>query len=200
MNWLVPLIWFSFLNNSTFALSSVDLQTGDVLLQSLPCSLCALIEAEEGSLYSHVGVMGPLFPGPQVFQAHGRVHRTSLGLFLRQTRPGSRVRILRPVFVPETPLDLNDRFARHFEGLSYDASFLWGNRDEKGEKIYCSELVVKLLEPVLERPVRTKPMHFVADREAWVHHFKGYPPDGEPGVSPEDLIRSGAFIDLGDLD
>jgi hypothetical protein len=89
-----------------------------------------------------------------------------LGLFLRQTRPGSRVRILRPVFAPETPLDLNDRFARHFEGLSYDASFLWGNRDEKGEKIYCSELVVKLLEPVLERPVRTKPMHFVADREA----------------------------------
>ncbi len=199
MRRLALLILFSLLNNSAFALSSRDLMTGDLLLQSLPCSLCALIEAEESSLYSHVGVMGTLFPGPQVFQAHGRVHRTSLGSFLRQTRPGSKVRILRPVFGSNTPMDLNERFTRLFEGLSYDASFLWDNRDEKGEKIYCSELVVKLLEPVLARPVRTKPMHFVADREAWIHHFKGYPPDGEPGVSPEDLIRSGSFIDLGDL-
>jgi hypothetical protein len=97
-------------------------------------------------------------------------------------------------------LDLNERFAREFEGLSYDGAFLWNNRDEKGEKIYCSELVVKLLEPALARPIPTKPMHFVADREAWIRHFKGRPPDGEPGVSPEDLVRSGAFIDLGDLD
>jgi hypothetical protein len=200
MNWLVPLIWFSFLNNSSFALNSGDLKTGDVLLQSLPCSLCALIEAEEGSLYSHVGVLGPLSPMPQVFQAHGRVHRTSLGAFLRQARRGTRVRVLRPIYAAGAAWDLDERFVRQFEGLSYDAAFLWDNHDEKGEKIYCSELVVKLLEPALARPVRTKPMHFVADREAWLRHFKGYPPDGEPGVSPEDLVRSEAFIDLGDLD
>ena len=200
MKWFVALIGFSFLNNSAFALSSVDLKTGDVLLQSLPCSLCALIEDEENSVYSHAGVVGPVFPGPQVFQAHVRVHRTSLSLFLRQSRYGTRVRVLRPRWMPESPADLDGRFARDFEGLSYDASFLWDNRDEKGEKIYCSELVVKLLNPTLARPIPTKPMHFEADREAWIRHFKGDPPDGKPGVSPEDLIRSGSFVDLGELD
>ncbi len=203
MMWFVLPIWFSLLNNSAFALNSMDLKTGDVLLQSLPCSLCALIEAEENSPYSHVGIVGSVFPEPQVFQAHVRVHRTSLSLFLRQTRKGTKVRVLRPIWNPETSpergLDLNKLFTRQFEGLSYDASFLWDNRDEKGEKIYCSELVVKLLNPALARPVPTKPMHFEADREAWIRHFKGYPPDGEPGVSPEDLLKSGTFLDLGEL-
>jgi hypothetical protein len=191
---------FSLLNNSGFALSYRDLSTGDTLLQSLPCSLCTLIEAEENSRYSHVGIIGLQDSSPQVFQAFGRVHRISLTYFLKQTRPGSRVRVLRPMLNTRNRLDLNERFTRDFEGLSYDASFLWENRDEKGEKIYCSELVVKLLNPLLARPIPTKPMHFNADREAWIRHFKGHPPDGEPGVSPEDLIRSGSFIDLGELE
>lgn len=199
MKWFTLLLGFSFLNSSAFALSSVDLRTGDVLLQSLPCSLCSLIEAEEGSRYSHAGLVGTPNPSLQVFQAFGRVHRISLTYFLKQTRPGSRVRVLRPMLNTRNRLDLNERFTRDFEGLSYDASFLWDNRDEKGEKIYCSELVVKLLNPALARPISTKPMHFEADREAWIRHFKGYPPDGEPGVSPEDLLKSGAFLDLGEL-
>jgi hypothetical protein len=45
-----------------------------------------------------------------------------------------------------------------------------------------------------------KPMHFVRNREEWVRHFKGHPPDGAPGLSPGDLHRSRAFSDLGELE
>lgn len=34
-----------------------NLQTGDILLQPLYCRLCELIESEEQSIYSHMGLV-----------------------------------------------------------------------------------------------------------------------------------------------
>jgi len=178
-----------------------SLKSGDILLQSTPCYLCSLIEAEEHSPYSHLGVVvvGP--SGVSVLEAWQNVEQVSLGDFLKTRKSGSRTLVLRPFAFESSPLpearDLLAVFEQDFAGKHYDEDFLWNNSDELGEKYYCSEFAAKLLDRFLPSSIPTKPMHFQIHRNEWIQYFRGNPPDGLPGVSPGDFERSPLFDHVG---
>lgn len=186
---------------------SLQLQPGDVLLQSQACFMCSLIELEEGLPYSHAGVVVRGTDGAlSVLEAWQRVQRVPIAEFLGRRRKETRTLALRPRVLPASlshPAALNRwieaRFQARFAGHGYDPMFLWNNGDGVGETYYCSELVTKLLNPALLRPIATQPMHYQVHRDYWIKYFGGTPLDGEPGVSPADLARSPAFRRLGEM-
>ena len=187
------------------ALTRSELQTGDVILVSLPCHICSVIEAEEGAPFSHLGLVLIENSQIRVADAYHKVASAPLAEFLKIIKPGSRPVVMRPLdgrggFLKLDSSEVIRRFRGSFEGLSYDSEFLWSNRDARGEKLYCSEFVAKFLNAYLPSPVETKPMHFNVDRGEWIKYFKGNPPDGKAGISPADFSRSRAFQNLGILE
>ncbi len=197
------------------ALSSVSLwaktqfQTGDILLQPLYCRLCELIESEEQSIYSHMGLVIERETETFVIESFGSgVKVVTLAEFNKKTQKGQKLRHLRfkdPVVarylseVTQT-LRLLLHFKKKYEGLKYDGHFLWDNVDENGkEKLYCSELVVKLLNQILVWNYPIKRMHFSRNVAEWDRHFGGTTPRDEWGNSPADFEKSKEFIHLGDI-
>jgi hypothetical protein len=188
-----------------FALSQSELRTGDVLLVSLPCHICSIIEAEEGAPFSHLGLVLVENNQIRIADAYHKVASAPLSEFLKLIKPGTHPVVVRPLnarggFLKLDSSELVHRFHGSFEGLSYDSEFLWNNHDTHGEKLYCSEFVAKFLNAYLPNPVEPKPMHFNFERGEWMKYFKGNPPDGKPGISPADFSRSRAFQNLGILD
>ena len=187
---------------STNALG-LNLKSGDLILQSNPCYLCNLIEAEEHSPYSHMGVLVFENGTWSVLESWGIVKMTPLNEFLSRRKTDSRSLVLRASY-PSNKLRLNpknlmNRFNLQFKGLSYDSDFLWNNSDQYGEKLYCSEFIAKFLQPFLIRLIPTKPMHYFVNREYWIQYFHGNPPDGAPGISPGDFEHSPNFHSVGFL-
>lgn len=184
--------------------NSFELKSGDVIVQSIKCKLCALIEAEEGLPYSHTGLV-LAYPNGKVtvLEALGSVRQVSLEDFLSRKSEGTKAKVLRPrdtIASRGVPAgELIHIYQTRLAGLRYDADFLWNNQDERGQKLYCSELVVKVLNLFLREKIPTKPMHFNYDRAQWLEYFHGNPPDDQPGVSPSDLARSPVFNLVGEL-
>jgi len=179
-----------------------SLKSGDILLQSTECYLCSLIEAEENSPYSHLGVVVVEPSGVSVLEAWQNVERVSLDDFLKTRKGGSRTLVLRPFAFESatTPIQARDLlavFERDFDGKHYDGDFLWNNSDERGEKYYCSEFAAKFLDLFLPSPIPTKAMHYRIHRDEWIKYFRGNPPDGLPGISPGDFERSPLFDHVG---
>lgn len=162
-------------------------RSGDVLLQPLHCYLCSMIEAEENSIYSHVGVVVIDNGEVKVVEAYKSVNIVSLEEFLSKTEPGQKVLHLRSVQSLDKA-NLLDYYFASFHGLPYDPQF---SLDD--EKIYCSELVLKLLNPFLSVKIPTKKMHFNQNRSAWESYFRGKIPDGKLGIAPADFLRSELF-------
>lgn len=179
-------------------LSLSDLHTGDVILQPLSCHLCTLIEEEENSPFSHVGIVlknEKLF----ILEAWGSVKKTPLEEFMHRSKKDSALLVLRPQSSLDT-VKVENLFTTYFEGLEYDHDFLWDNVSLDGkEKLYCSEFVVKFLKLFLGDFISTRPMHFQKNRDAWIRYFKRLPPDGLPGISPAHLEQSPALIHLGEI-
>lgn len=182
------------------------IRPGDVLLQPLDCSVCNLIEAEEETIFSHIGVVLSVTPVVVVAEAFGKVRSVSLGQFLAKTQKGQKVRVIRSRFpaLKESlwvrEAELVNYFQTHFDQLMYDSEFLWFNVDsKKREKLYCSELVAKLLGAFLKLEMPLKRMHFDKNPEGWFKFFNGQVPTGEWGNSPGDFERSLDFEYLGEL-
>ena len=192
MKKLIPL-FFLFSNPFAHAFtptSSLELKTGDIILQSLPCQTCKLIEEEEGRPYSHIGLVLNEAGKISIIEAGEKVQRVPLAEFLGLRKVNTKSLVLRSV----EPLDhqtaaLEKIFKNEFEGKNYDSDFLWNNRDERGEKYYCSELVAKMLNSFLSVPIPTKPMHYTHHRAEWIKYFHHTPPDGLPGISPSDFVK-----------
>ena len=87
----------------------------------------------------------------------------------------------------------------NFLGNTYDSGFLWDNVDEKGEMLYCSELVYKFFYSFYGESLPLKVMNFNTYREQWTRYFRGPPPDGEWGNSPADFDNSELLKDIGEL-
>lgn len=180
------------------------LKVGDVLLQPTACWSCSLIEAEEETIYSHIGVVLSLNP-LLVAEALGKVRAVSFEEFNIKTEKGQKIGVLRlrnekAVAQFEKNYDLWLERYQEFDGLPYDKEFRWNNFDDEGrEKFYCSELVSKLYQAFLGIETPIKRMHFNKNREAWVKYFKGNVPDGEWGNSPGDFERSHLFYFVGEL-
>jgi Permuted papain-like amidase enzyme, YaeF/YiiX, C92 family len=186
----------------TFPALALPLKVGDVLLQPLDCWTCRLIEAEEQTIYSHIGVVTSVNP-VRVAEALGQVRNVSLEEFSAKTQTDQRIRAIRfkqKSLVEKLQVkDFEDTYYTYFHALSYDSAFRWDNFDGVGEKIYCSELVSKLFLKFLGVPTPLKKMHFIKNREQWMKHFKGNIPDGELGNSPGDFERSDLFEVVGEI-
>ncbi len=202
MRLFIPLV---FLFISLTSWSSVDLKVGDVLLQPLDCWSCTLIEDEEQTIYSHIGIVVAVNP-VMVAEARGKVKMLSLAEFDSTTEKGQRISVLR-FQNSKIVSELNSRsseflslFRNEFEGLDYDKAFLWDNFDEKGQqKLYCSEMVAKLLQAFLGIDPIVKRMHFSRNRTMWERYFKGDVPVGKWGNAPADFERSEWFFEVGEL-
>jgi len=199
MKWSVASLFLMLFMAKAQALS---LKSGDILLQSVPCYLCAAVEDEERSPYSHMGILVSDHGQWNVLEAWDQVQETPLDQFISRRRNDTQTLVLRTTnqsrFRQLKSASLLSRF-QLFEGKNYDADFLWDNRDELGEKYYCSEFVAKFMNPYLRTPMPTKPMHYEVHREFWVNYFHGNPPDGKPGISPGDFERSPLFRPVGKL-
>jgi hypothetical protein len=83
------------LSLSTWAQEGLVLRTGDVLLQPLNCWACSLIEAEEETIYSHIGVVLAVTPEVLIGEAFGTVRKISLAEFNKKTEAGQKLMVLR---------------------------------------------------------------------------------------------------------
>jgi hypothetical protein len=184
----------------------IELKVGDVLLQPLKCWACTLIEAEEETIYSHVGVVLATSPEVIVAEAFSKVRKISLNEYNQKTEPGQKLMVLRfrrDDLVEEfqnSQTEFKKLFETSFEGSQYDHDFRWNNFDEQGnEKLYCSELVSKLFQAFAGVELPIKRMHFEKNRESWMTYFRGNIPDQQWGNSPGDFHRSELFYEVGEL-
>ncbi len=184
----------------------LELRPGDIILLSLNCSICPLIENETDSPYSHSGIVVQKDMGAVVVaQALGRgVQHVTLDQFLAGLRSGGVAHIYRARALDqlyhENPQgfhkfedELWHNYTTQFMGSSFDPFFLWDNRDAQGkEKFYCSEFVAKLLNRSLERNHQIKPvaMDFSRNLSTWQRLFHGVVPQGKPGLAPADFTRN----------
>ncbi len=184
-----------------------ELRSGDLLLQPLDCEMCKLIEKEEKTAFSHVGIVVQ-HPGktPTVLEAYSKVEEVTLQHFGARTKPGGKIVVLRANEALRCGTEKScgqkilSRFQSKFEGGSYDKDFLWDNKDPSGkESLYCAELAAKLMNPFYKTTLQAKPMHYSSDREGWTQKMGKAPPVEQPGLSPGDIERARGFTRLGEL-
>jgi len=202
----LSLVFFLLFSMASHAQTAPVLRLGDVLLQPLKCWACSLIEAEEETIYSHIGVVIAVEPEVLVAEAFGSVRKISLATFNAKTEPGQKLMVLRfrnEDLSADIQVDasvLMKIFDEDFLGAKYDHDFRWNNFDENGEqKYYCSELVSKLFQAIVGIDTPIKRMHFQTNRDSWMTYFKGNIPDNEWGNSPGDYERSELFYQVGEL-
>ncbi|MFT6633411.1 MAG: hypothetical protein ACJAS4_003381 [Bacteriovoracaceae bacterium] len=189
---IISLIIFFSMN-----LQAAKLKPGDILLQPLSCWSCNLIQAQEDSLYSHLGIYIEHTGAGFVLEAIGAVKLTPLDEFLKRTKKGSKV-LVRRLKKSHELSNLNlKKLANTFIGKPYDKNFLWDNFYEGEEAYYCSELVFKFFEQMnLIKKTKIKRMPFDINPLLWDQYFGGQTPRGEIGSSPEDFNKSLDFKDV----
>jgi Permuted papain-like amidase enzyme, YaeF/YiiX, C92 family len=185
---------------------ALELKVGDVLLKPMDCWSCSLIEAEEETIYSHMGIVIATKPSVIVAEALGNVRKVSLEAFLATTEKDQKISVRRlnnekaVSYISAHQDILLSLFKNDFESLSYDHEFRWNNLDENGkEKLYCSEFVGKFLFAFMGIEAPIKRMHFTQNRDQWEKYFHGNVPDNQWGNSPGDFERSEYFHPVGDL-
>ena len=149
-----------------------------------------MIEQEENSNYSHMGIY---LGDNQVAEAYfDKVKIVSLQEFKNKTDPKRKILIRRALNVPDDFRSLLSSQIQIYLNRPYDRWFLWSD-----EAIYCSELVFKVLKPLIEfSDLAPKPMHFDQNPEFWDRYFRGRTPRGEQGISPGDFELSSDFISV----
>ena len=185
---------------------AIELKVGDVLLQPRDCWSCTLIEEQENSIYSHMGMVIQVEPTLKVIDALGTVKVQDYAAFDAGTQKDQKISVRRLVnekavqFMQDRKIDFMDYYLRMFDGLKYDHDFIWNNLDENGyEKLYCSELITKLLQGFMGIEVATRRMKFDKNRDQWIKYFRGNPPDGKIGNSPAVFEESHLFYEVGEL-
>ncbi len=173
---------------STFS-AWADFQIGDVILQPRRCFVCSLIEAQEGSSFSHMSVVVKVRSN-QVFVADSltQVRIQRLEDFLNEGDSSRSHKVFR--FKEKLKGDLWDS-VEPLIGSEFDGAFLWDNLGRDGrEALYCSEFVTKAINNHLKNKFPTKPMDYSVNREIWDRLFGGSAPHGLPGNSPADFEKS----------
>jgi len=186
----------------------LDIHTGDVVVLSLNCSLCRVIENETSSPYSHSAVIIRNGEGEYFYaQALGaKSNLKPLADLQKVIRPGGVVHVFRNKelarLAERNPEDyrkfetrFRESFTTKFSNVAFDQEFLWDNLGFDGqEKMYCSEFVAKMLNVFLKDKIKPAPMDFSRNWDIWQTYFRGAVPQGQLGLSPADLARSPAFF------
>lgn len=171
------------------------LKTGDILLQPLSCWSCSLIEQQENSQFSHIGVFIKINKKSFILEALGEVRLVALSTFLARTKKNKKVLVRRNLFLRPMNFEQLISGASRMVGKPYDKEFRWDNFYQSQEAFYCSELVFKLFDSVnLLKRTEPKRMPFDINPIQWDRYFNGHTPRGEIGVSPEDFHKSLDFF------
>lgn len=183
-----------------------EIKVGDIILQPRDCWSCSLIEIQENSIYSHMGMVIQVHPEIKVIDALGTVKISSLDAFNSGTQKNQKLSFRRfrderaVEYIHEYKKAFVEFYLMHFNNLKYDHDFIWDNRDEDGnEKLYCSEMITKLLTGFLPVELPIKRMKFDRNRDEWIKYFRGNPPDGKWGNAPADFEKSDLFYEVGQL-
>lgn len=208
MKTLILALLFS-LSFNVHALSVTDLKAGDVVLLSLNCYECRMIESETESLFSHSGVVIVDETGrTRIAQSLGRLDHFSFGDFTKNITPGTKVHVYRPrefktlssekrVLMQKVMLDI---FNEKFKNAPFDSKYIWNNFNAAGvEYLYCSEFIAKFLDHFLSKKTITLPISYKKHYDYWSKYFKGSVPDGELGNSPAAFSRDDRFEFVGTI-
>lgn len=168
-----------------------EIEVGDVILISLNCYICQVIENETSSPYSHSAIVIAIDQQKiWVAQALGTVHELPLADFIKQARNQSTWSVYRSLqnLSPQASKSLGQNYILHFRGLGFDDQYLWNNTDGQGQELlYCSEFVTKLLNTVLPQPLLPSPLDFKKNWQIWQQYYGGKVPQGQMGNSPGSL-------------
>jgi hypothetical protein len=180
-----------------------EIRVGDVILIELNCYICRAISQATKSSYNHSGLVVEINEkGPIIAQSLMKVEVLELGQFLNQSKKNSMQAHLRPRELarlyetsPQIYQNRTDLMAQNFKdqflGKPFDAAYLWTNILPTGEEpLYCSEMVQKTLNTILEKPIQTVLMDFTAGYEYWDSYFDGKVPQDQEGNSPSSLYHA----------
>lgn len=183
----------------SFGVFALELKKGDLLLQSLRCYVCNLIEAETNSPYSHIGIV--LFKNnkPYVLEAFSNVAIVPLKEFLSKSKKNITVKVLRHKALRDSEYYGLNAFAQNIEGNPYNKSYRFNNYINGKKSYYCSELVYEYLKEITNFIPHPTPMPFKINPDLWDKHFQGDTPRGELGISPEDFNDETYFDVIGYL-
>jgi hypothetical protein len=199
------IILFLSITFNAVALIQSELKAGDVLLISLNCYECRMIESETNSTFSHSGVV--LFDennNLKVAQSIGRIALFDLNTFLKNITKGSNISIYRSHNLENgnvTHEKMLKLYKEKYEGIAFDRNYLWNNFDQnKKELLYCSEFIAKFLDNFLDEKTIPRPMTYKKHFDYWFNYFKGNVPEGELGNSPAEFSRDHRFYFVGNLE
>lgn len=198
-----------FAATQAFGLSIKDLQTGDVVLLSLNCYECRVIESETESLFSHSGVVIVDEEGnTKIAQSLGSLDHFTYAAFTKNMTPGTFVHVYRPrefKNLSASALELLEKnmldvFNEKFRFAPFDSKYLWNNYSTSGvELLYCSEFIAKFLDHFLNTKTTTFPISYKKHYDYWTKYFKGPVPVGELGNSPASFSRDNRFEFIGKI-
>jgi hypothetical protein len=180
------------------------------VLLSLRCHICQAINKTTLSPFNHSGIVVAFAEdgSPLVAQSLTRAEVLPLHEFLAQAPRHSPTLVRRskelstlfeaaPHLFEQRAMLLKDTFAESFLGADFDEAYLWNNHDARGrELLYCSEMVQKLLNVVLGRPLPTIPLDYTRLWDFWLRYFDGQVPQGLPGNSPASLAAAPELMTL----
>lgn len=199
----------AFLSTSSFALTVNDLRGGDVVLLSLNCIECRVIESETNSLFSHSGVVViDQDKRVRIAQSLGSVALYSFADFTGNITPGTFVHVYRPRELKNLSLQKRAAldatmlavFNETYRGAPFDSRYVWDNFNAKGqEMLYCSEFIAKFLDHFLTEKTVIAPISYDKHYDYWFKYFRGNVPDNEPGNSPASFSRDSRFEFIGTI-
>ncbi len=197
------------LSLNVHALTSADLRVGDVVLLSLNCYECRMIESETNSLFSHSGVVLKDEEGRmRIAQSLGRLDHFSLTDFTKGITPKTSVHVYRPRELKNLSKEkrallekvMLDVFNEQFKNAPFDSKYIWNNFNANGvEYLYCSEFIAKFLDNFLAKKTTPLPMTYKKHYDYWFKYFKGQVPEGELGNSPASFSRDDRFEFVGTI-
>ena len=176
-----------FILLTTTLTNAFEFNVGDVILLDLDCYSCQRIEDETNSRFSHSGVV--ISDGEELFvaQSLSYVHHLRISDFLKMT----------PKYVVlRTKKNLHNfrknhwrSYKRNFYKLPFDHHYLWDD-----ESLYCSEFIYKFMSSLINfEDLKTYEMDYTSNWDFWESYFGETPPQGLPGISPEDFNSSSDF-------
>lgn len=175
---------------------------GDIIFQPMDNRVARLIEEEEDSFFSHVGIVLEVGYEIKVAEAYGSagVSLIPLRTFLKKNDPLRPAVVARHIdwrVINENKEDLLERFKDEFKGKGYNYKFDWDSTDS----FYCSQMITLLLNPYIsdKNKIKTKKMHFSKYPDKWREILGGEPPIGKEGNSPGDFDHDPNFLKLGCL-
>lgn len=202
-------LMFAFLSTNLFGLTVNDLQTGDVVLLSLNCMECRVIESETNSLFSHSGVVViDQDKKMKIGQSLGSVALFSFAEFTRNITPKTFVHVYRPrefkklsvkqrLILEENMLSV---FNDQYRGAPFDSKYVWDNYNANGqEMLYCSEFIAKFIDNFLTEKTIPQNISYNKHYEYWFKYFKGEVPENELGNSPATFSRDQRFEFVGTI-